>query len=235
MSMLEAAAKTPSVKKVIITSSGVMLNIRESPPSGPQDLRPVPTLEEAENVETPSSAYQYSKILSYDAAKRYIDKNKSTLGFDTAFVLPGYVQGPNELLTKEVEIYTGSNEGTLNAVRGNVADYPKTTSQVWLDDAARAHVVALTSENVVNGDLLVVVSQGGGWVPWDEVGRIAGTLFPKALEKGVLKPVQGQQNLKWPLDVTSSEEKLGFKFAQKEVWIKETVGWWLKFQGEKAE
>ena len=235
LSMLKAAMKTLSVKRVVITSSGSVLPVRDSPPVGPHEVKPAPTLQEAEEVQNAPMAYATSKALSLDAAKRFMEENKESVSFDTAFVIPGFIQGRNELFSTEAEIYTTTNEGTLKAVTGNPTTYTKVTSQVWLDDAARAHVVALSSTKVVNGDILLIVGQGGGGVPWNEVGKIAGEMFPEAVQKGILKPVEGQQSLEWNLDVKSSEEKLGFKFAGPEVWIRETVGWWLNICGHEAE
>ncbi|KAF7188084.1 Ketoreductase CTB6 [Pseudocercospora fuligena] len=236
VSLLSAAAKTSSVEAVVITSSVAILR-PDVEIAGPKDIQPNLSASDADRIENFGEAYAVSKVLAYHAAKDFMDAQQPL--FKTVFVLPGYIQGPNELLRQEKEFFSGSNEGTINAITGNVAAYAKPASQVWLDDAARAHVVALQKEEVHDGDTLVVVGRSGSAekgssVHWDEAAKLAAKEFPAALEKGILKPVRGQQTALKKYDVAESEAKFGFEFSGPEMWVKETAAWWLKWHGHEA-
>ena len=53
------------------------------------------------------------------------------------------------------------------------------TSQIWVDDVARAHVVSLPSVEVKDGDVLALA--GNGWMGWrwDEVRQLIGEICPR--------------------------------------------------------
>ena len=160
---------------------------------------------------------------------------KNNIHFDLVRVLPGYIQGANELYQKaeemEVEATAGSNEGTMRTARGITAGKPRITTQVFLDDVAKAHVLALKPEVAKNGDNLLVVGTGGKSIPWSEFVPVIEKLFPDAVEKGILNPKAEDENMMRDFDVTSSEKALGFTFGGTEEIAKSVVGQYLRLKG----
>lgn len=153
--------------------------------------------------------------------------------FDLIRVLPGYIQGANELYTSAEQMrdpaVLGSNEGTMNTALGNKAGYPRITSQVFLDDVAKAHVFALKPEVAKDGDNLLVVANGGESTDWSDVVPIIQRQFPDAIAKGIIKPRVEDESGKNNYDVSSSEKALGFKFAGAEAYVKSVVGQYVAF------
>lgn len=231
LSILEAAIKTPSVEAVVITSSTVVLPSKDF--AGPEDIMQPADLGPLDDVTDFNEAYVVSKVLAHDAATQFVKKNNPK--FRLIRVLPGYVQGPHELIQNEQEFFTGSNEGTINAVIGNLSPEPKPNSQVWLEDVAKAHVLALDPKVGKDGAEFVMVGNGGVSVPWDEVAETASKLFPEAFRSGILKPVKGQQNIHTTRSTVSSERALGFKFASTAEMIKGLIAQWLELHGHQAQ
>ncbi|KXT12715.1 hypothetical protein AC579_5205 [Pseudocercospora musae] len=152
-SLRSAAAKTSSVEAVVITSSVAVLRWHVDI-AGPEDIQPNSSISDAYKAENFEQASGVSKILAYHAANNFVESQKPH--FKTEFVLPRGIQGPNDSLRQGREFFSGSAEGTINAITGDLAAFAKPASQVWLDDAARAHIVALQNEKVHDGDTLIV-------------------------------------------------------------------------------
>ncbi|KAF2164370.1 hypothetical protein M409DRAFT_25249 [Zasmidium cellare ATCC 36951] len=212
LSILAAAAKSPSVKTVIITSSVGILRVPESKDrAGPNDLIPRPSVEAASKLETPGEAYIMSKVLAHHAGTEFVSQNE--VGYSLIRILPGLIQGPHELAQNVGDLFASSSIGTLNAMLGHPTR--AANSQVLLDDAARAHVLALDPEKGRNGDVIIVVGNDGNCTAWDVYARNAAKFFPREVESGLFKPGtvgKVEQSLK-KYEVASSEEVLGFKFA----------------------
>ena len=182
-------------------------------------------METANKVTDFFEAYTISKVLAHNAADEFVKSNK--VGFDLVRVLPGYTQGQNELHHTRAEMMTGTNGALLGTALGQKQDGPKLTAQVFLDDVARAHVLALKPEIAKHKDNLIVAGNGGVGVEWDVISREVEKQFPKEIEDGELKPVKGQENWITKFDVTSSEKALGYTFAGAEEMVKSVIGQYL--------
>ena len=233
--ILEAASREESkVTRVVITSSAAVLASYTSHEAGPLDLKSAPSMAEAEAVPSGVEAYEVSKVLSIQAARSYVSKRGTS--YDTIFICPGYVQGVNELHSSAEDMMASSNEGTLNALLGNVAPYAKPGVLVWLDDVAKAHVVSISEAYDVtdrNGDVLLLVGNGGKASEYDDIGRLGATMFPSEVEAGVLKPVVGQKTgtVDFAGGVKLSEKRLGFEFGGPERWVREIGEQYLRLKG----
>ena len=89
--MLESAVKSPSVKRVVIASSVVVVAPKEgsTSPIGSDDLAPVP---DPECVEPrPWTAYRASKHIAHHEATKFMESKRPQ--FDLVHILPAYVQG----------------------------------------------------------------------------------------------------------------------------------------------
>lgn len=179
-------------------------------------------------------AYGLSKIVAHNSSTQFVEKEN--VSFDLVRVLPGYIQGANELYTSAEAMrdpaILGSNEGTMRTALGLNRDDPRRiTMQVFLDDVAKAHVLALKADKVKNMDNLLVTANGGNSQHWKDVAAIVKRQFPDAVAKGILKPDLVEEDAVPNTDVTATEEKLGFKFAGPEEYVKSVVGQYLQFVG----
>lgn len=226
LNILKAAKATPSVRRVVITASGnVLATVVGEPGARPSDIRRCPSIEEAEAVQIAGQAYKMSKILAVTAAREFMRSERCH--FSTVYTCPGYVQGAHELTNTVDDLATTTSVGTLSFATGAYQDAPNVDIQIWIDDVANAHIASLSSEQIVDGDVLVLVGNGGqGW-RWSEVGTLIGEMFPKELEDGLLKPATDRQSMALKLDAKETEKKLGWKFSGPDIWAKEVVEQYL--------
>lgn len=237
LEILKAASKSPSVQRVVITSSGnVLATVVGEPGARPSDIRKCPSWEEAEAVPIAGQAYKMSKILAITAARDFMrsEQQKGDCSFSVVYTCPGYVQGAHELCKTVEELSTSTSVGTLRYALGGYEDAPPVMIQIWNDDVANAHITSLSSASIVDGDVLVLVGNGGrGW-RWDDVGRLICEIFPQEVAKGILNPVTDQQGMALNFDATETEQKLGWRFKGPEVWAREVVEQYLKLRERQA-
>jgi nucleoside-diphosphate-sugar epimerase len=233
LEILTAAKNTPSVERVVITSSGnVLATAVGEPGAQATDIRQCPTMAEAEAVETAGVAYKTSKILAITAARDFMrsQQQEQDCKFTVVYVCPGYVQGAHELCENVDEFLATTSGATLNVALGKNVGVPNVTVQIWVDDVARAHILSLTSAEVKNGDVLVLVGNSGkGW-DWDEVGKLISERFTKEVARGGLKPVEDQQSLVLNFDASGTEKKLGWQFQGPDSWATDVVEQYLKLR-----
>ncbi|KIX09921.1 uncharacterized protein Z518_01002 [Rhinocladiella mackenziei CBS 650.93] len=160
--VLEAAQKSPSVKRVIITSSVAVLSPKGGSTSvGPDNLAPLPKIEKI--AQNPWIAYRASKILANAAAQEWVEKHNPH--FEVVHILPSYVQGRHEpaTLAQDLVDRISSNSTMINFVLGHEETQPRPSDLVLADDVAATHVAALESKDRVAGDRACgeeIVSQG---------------------------------------------------------------------------
>jgi nucleoside-diphosphate-sugar epimerase len=247
LTLLETASTTPTVRRVIITSSCVVLEPneqefgagRKSRPiqfvcgtatnlSKAYDIKRAPSDESAERMTDVFEAYTTSKVIAYQAAIDFAKDRKP--GFDLVHVLPGYIQGANELNEKASDLHNGSNSATMGTALGTIIDGPKLTAQVLLEDVARAHVLALDPEIAPHLTNILTVGNGGKGIPWDEMATLIQRYYPQEVKLGILSPTKGQQDWMTNFDVKSSEQALGYRFAGGAEMVKSVVDQYLQLR-----
>lgn len=229
--MLTAAAQEQSVKRVVITSSVVAIEPKNgSDRAGPYDLKEIPDEKTLENLPEAFMAYVMSKVLAHVAGDKFMQEKKRQ--FDLVRVLPGYIQGANELYENAEEMKKsgnlGSNEGTMFTALGITQGKARITHQAYLDDVAKAHVLALKPEVAKNGDNLLIAGNGGNSIAWSEFVPLIKEQFPEAVAKGLLDPKADDEVLMGKFDVSGSEKALGFQFAGAEAMVKSLVGQYVQ-------
>lgn len=221
--MLESVAKSSTVKRVVVTSSVVVLAPKEpGAVIGPNDFAPVPDEDEVEdNVWI---AYRAAKAIAHRRSLEWMESHKPS--FDLVYVLPAYVQGRNELVTKKDDVHNGSNDVMVDIVLGKKSPQPRYANTVLVDDVAKVEVAALNQRKVKGGDCLIA-SPGPGIV-WNDVTIWAKKLFPEAAESGVL-PFGGEQgSLTVNYDVSYTEKVTGVKFSGLEDQVKSLIGQYVE-------
>ena len=178
-----------------------------------------------------------SKLLAHVAADDFMKKNG--LSFDLIRIMPGFMQGASELYSSAADMRDpaklGSNSGTmLTALGMSAGGGPRPTYQTFVSDVAKAHLLALKPEVAKSGDNFLTVGNDGVGIPWEDIVDVIKKLYPDAVAKGILKPEMKDQNFIERYDVASTEDKLGYKFAEPEVMVKSVVGQYLQLVEAEA-
>jgi nucleoside-diphosphate-sugar epimerase len=225
--MLESAAKSPSVKRVVVTSSVVVLAPKAPGATiGPSDFADIPNEDDIED--NMWVAYRASKVIAHHKSVEWMEEHKPK--FDLVYVLPAYVQGRNELVTRKEDVHNGSNDVMVDLLLGMKGKPPKFANNVFVDDVADVEIAALDQQKVKTGDCLIA-SPGKGIV-WDDVTVLAKKLFPEAVASGVL-PLGGEQaSITVDYDVSYTERVTGVKFRGLEEQVKSLIGQYVELAGE---
>lgn len=235
LEILRAADAEKSVKRVVITASGNILACTLGP-SSPTAIRPCPSPVEVAATTAPSVAYKTSKILAVTAARDFMAEQAR--GFDMVLACPGYVQGAHLLAGSTEELRTSTSQATVDIAMGTPLGMPPLApplqNQIWVEDVARAQVDALSNANVKANDVLVLTGNGEHSASWGKVGKIIAEGFPKEVESGVLKPRLDQEGFALGFDGDGTQEKLGWRFSEAEVWVRETVRQYLELREKEV-
>lgn len=212
LSVLNAAHRAPSVKRVVITSSAVTL-VPFTWMFGPAPPTPDLTLFTAADISLTTAApyssameaYFASKTLSRIATKEFMEREKPS--FEFVNLLPTMVFGPDELATNVTELMTSSR----GLILGSLMDVkmPKTVgATVHVDDVARAHIDGLKSEVPGNTDYILSAHAQHG-VCWEDAKDFVRQNFLDAVEKGILK-LEGTFGIRpWRLYTKDMEDAFG--------------------------
>lgn len=234
--LLQAATTSPSVKRIVITSSVVILKSKpegNATKVGPDDLAPLLDISAYEYSRNPRIAYAESKKQSNAAVEEFIAQRKPQ--YDVVHVLPAFVQGRNETVTsvKELRERVSSNTTMVNYVLGTKEEGVAPSNLVLLDDVAAAHVAALSSEIVSDGERFIAVYPEE--VPWNTIDPIVQKLFPAEVDSGFLPLGGSQPGYFIPFDTSNTTEKLGVKFHGPEDMVKSLIGQLLELKHAEAD
>jgi nucleoside-diphosphate-sugar epimerase len=227
--ILKAAIQTPTIKRIVITSSIVALihrkyffdqdtelgSVWDSKSRTPVDQGPFPS---------DFHAYNASKVGALEATDKFMADNKTT--FDLVHIDPAFVIGRNELINDPKEIHIGTN-GPLagHVIYGNRVDYLLAGATVHVDDIALMHLKAL--DVAIPAGHYVGNSEGYAGTVWDNAARIVAEHFPDAVSKGVLKIDGKQGTRRMRIDASETENVMGFKFKSFEEQVKSVVQHYL--------
>ncbi|KAL9136692.1 MAG: hypothetical protein Q9175_002091 [Cornicularia normoerica] len=214
--ILKAAAKEPSVKRIVITSSGVavipwaegMIGQTNRVYTADGDI-PDPSGPYEQGFE----AYAAGKTKALRATKDFVRTEKPT--FDVINVMPGYIVGKNELVTKAKDILSGTNRFAFAPILGHTSDTPIPGNVNHLDDVAKVHILSLSPK--VQGNQNFGVQAGGTeGIVWDDNIEIVKRRYPEAVKDGRLPASGSQPTKKLRYDVSRTEKVLGIKFQSYE-------------------
>ena len=224
MGMLNAAADSPSVRRVVITNSvfGIvpyenMSSAASSHVFDAETRQPDPTGPYANGL----AAYGASKIAALNKAEAWVAGVRPR--FDVVHVHPNYVLGRNYLAASAEEARRGTNNNVLSLVLGQKKDGLLAGGCVHVLDVAMTHVLALDTAKVAGNQSLIANVE----CEWNEVTAVVSKRFPGAVESGVLPNDGAHKTLPVRIDATKTEERLGFQFRSFEEQVKETVGFYL--------
>jgi nucleoside-diphosphate-sugar epimerase len=229
LSILNAAAQTLSVKRLVLTSSTVVLAtfsevvLEESPILfTAESTTPTPTGPYGH----PFEAYIAGKVAAYNLTREFMSSQPRS--FELVILMPVFVIGKNELVTRPEDILLGTNGIALAPVLGFTSPMPMVATTVHVDDVALVHTLALNSTKVPGGSKLILKSGGESPNVWNEANNIVRRTWPERVADGTL-PANGSTAVKKNrLTGEETERLLGIRFQGQEAQIRSIVGHYLE-------
>ncbi|KAJ5296163.1 hypothetical protein PENANT_c021G10333 [Penicillium antarcticum] len=224
--LLKAAAKIPSIKKVVVTSSVAALMPMTGVPAGgviKEDndwdfsVDENGSFENPENpAATPMRLYQASKLLANKATWDFRATTKPHFALVTLH--PVFVWGHNPMQTSAEEVAAGSNGLLWSLIMQNNG---AASRGVHIQDVAEAHVKVLDPK-IPDGSkyLLAGPSETG-----PAITSIVKRLYPDSGAK-ITEDIQLASS---PLDTTKAERELGIKWRSYETMITDVMDQQLGF------
>lgn len=138
--ILYAAAKSPSLKKLVITSStyGNSPFPRDLSRTIDADVR-VPEIPGP--FKTGVSAYWASKIAVTNAVDKFTEESNPK--FDIVLIFPGWVFGRDDRALSLQDFYNSTNMVLLGVLTGRDDPEPRPAGVVDVSDTAKLHILAL--------------------------------------------------------------------------------------------
>ncbi|KAJ5813210.1 hypothetical protein N7447_010233 [Penicillium robsamsonii] len=227
LAVLKEAAKVPSIKKVVVTSSIASLIPLVGIPSGgvikedtDWDLTVNP---EADFVDpndptaTPMTLYRASKLLANNATWNFWKTEKPHYSLVTLH--PSFVFGHNLVQNSAEEVQAGSNGILWGSVMGGV---PLTAiTGVHVQDVAEAHIKALDPK-IKDGSKYLI---SGPQTTWKDIARIVHKAYPNVGAK-ITEQAEGAS---LPTDTTKAESELGMHWRSWEEVVRSVMDQQLGF------
>ena len=228
--MLQSAAKSPSVERVVITSSIVaILNFMTMMTGGDKVI----TAED--RIATPEGpyanefhAYSASKTAALNEAEAWIAKEKPH--FDLVHIHPSFIEGRDALIKTPEDAMTGTNGVVLRVVLGEKAPFALPGNTVHNDDVARLHVEALNKAKIPAGSYVASSNtphSTHGGTRWETINEIVAKNFPEQIKAGLLKNTGLQPSVKNDIDVSKTEKTFGWNLQEFESQVKSVVQMYL--------
>jgi nucleoside-diphosphate-sugar epimerase len=227
--MLQSAQKSGTVKRVVVTSSGVAITPFEwymgqgnPKPLGPNDRIP--------DAEGPWSfefqAYSAGKARALNAMEAYMKEVKPN--FDLITIIPGWIFGRDELVTDAASHRKGTTNSVLvNFLVGGKGASPYNSNAVWGEDVARVHVKTLSPS--VKGNQSFIVSTE---IVWDDALKVLKSRFPEAVKAGKLSVDGEQGTLSLPLDGSKAAKEFGFTYKPYDDVVAEVATQYLELESK---
>ncbi|EJD46140.1 NAD(P)-binding protein [Auricularia subglabra TFB-10046 SS5] len=229
ISILNAAAKSGTVKRVVITGTiGTIRHPQEAPYT--YSTRDWNDAAEGQLAQLGNQApavliYYVSKLRAERAAYKWIEENKPS--FDLSHVLPGWVFGPVFNQAKSLADVTHTPRVLLDYFLHPKSGKELATSLgpcIHVHDVARAHVDAHTNEKLGNNSRLILAS--GHEIAFQEYYDAYWSLpeserpkLPIEVTKGDPGALKGIVPIRWE----TAEEALGWSFRPLPVIVRDTL------------
>ncbi|KAL8914860.1 MAG: hypothetical protein Q9172_007008 [Xanthocarpia lactea] len=236
--VLSAALDTPSVKRVVMTSS--LMGI--APYRDLFELESFSSYSDDSPIPEPYTPYPNAlaalcagKAKSLAATKAFLIKNKPR--FTVVNLMPSIVIGRNELAKTSKDLNQGSNQQVLRHLRGENVSTKLPSHTVYVDDVAKAHALSLDTEKVAKSQNFLLDSVGGPGVAWYHGLEIVKKDYQDGVKKGWLA-LDGEQpsNRVWIDSSRNEADKVfGIKFAGFDKQIRSLLDQWVQLKNKEAK
>ncbi|KAJ5502837.1 NAD-dependent epimerase/dehydratase [Penicillium fimorum] len=225
--LLKAAAKLPTIKKVVITSSIATLIPMSGIPAGgviKEDNDWDFSIDENGDFEDPQNPgatamrlYMASKLLADNATWEFRATSKPQYALVTLH--PAFVYGHNLVQSSADGVKTGSNGGLWDLIMKG--DGTKNLVGVHIQDVAEAHIKALDPK-IVDGSKYLLA---GPKTTTPEIVRIVRRHYP---DSGALIS-EDTEGVPLPVDTTKAETELGIQWRSFEAMVRDLMDQQLGF------
>jgi nucleoside-diphosphate-sugar epimerase len=229
---LEAAAKNPTVKRVVITSSFAaildpMKGYRPGYTYTENDWNPV-TYESAKTEPNAPVAYVASKKLAEKAAWDWMEQHKPNFSLTT--LCPPWILGPLLNTPSSMSKLNESSEVMYNLINGSQNEIPATDFAAFADvrDVAQAHLLSYELDTAIGQRFIIA----GGKFSYQSVADYIRKSIPElrnATPEG--NPGAGEKEETYCADGIKAEKVLGLKYTSLEATSVDTA--WALVKMEK--
>ncbi|KAE8321375.1 NAD(P)-binding protein [Aspergillus sergii] len=227
LAVLKEAAKVPSIKKVVVTSSiASLIPLAGLPSDGvvkevnDWDLTVDPTADFVDPhnpAATPMTLYRASKLLANNETWNFWKTEKPHYSLVTLH--PSFVFGHNYVQSSAEEVQAGSNGILWGSVMGGVP--MAAITGVHIQDVAQAHIKALDPK-IKDGSKYLI---SGPPTTWKEIARIVHTAYPNVGAK-ITEQAEGAS---LPVDTSKAENELGIHWRSWEGIVRSVMDQQLGF------
>jgi len=226
LGMLKSASKSPTVKRVVLTSSIVAITPFEYYMGQGDPSRVFKSTDRIPFAEGPwpaeFAAYSAGKAAALNAAEEFVRNEKP--GFDLVPIVPGWIFGRDELVTEAEGLASEStNSVLLKFLLGEKGDIPYNGNAVLGDDCAKVHVLALNPKIQGNKAYLASVD-----MEWESALDVLRKEFPEAIKAGKISVDGTRGTIDLPTPSTETEEIFGVKFQPYSTMVKNVAGQYLE-------
>ncbi|CZR68427.1 uncharacterized protein PAC_18326 [Phialocephala subalpina] len=233
VNMLDAARKSGSVRRVVITSSITALIPFDELSGATRCSRWIEPTDRIPFTKGPYAnefeAYAASKVAALAEAESWIRKHD--VGFDVVHLHPSFVEGRNELATSPREMFKGTNAMVLGIALGQKFEYSTMGQTVHLEDVSRVHVQSLDCANVP-GNTSYILSRD---MIWDDVTDIVARRFPEDVAKRMLPNSGSAVTHAVFVDTSLTEEVFGFEHVDLEEQVVSIVGYFSELRQKSGK
>lgn len=209
--LLKSAQSSPSIKRVIITSSIAAMVPAQAFFNGSEEIYNGQMEIPSQKAPYPSEIHAYvdGKVRALAATRAFVAEEKPH--FDVINFMPTYIIGKNELTTLP-DFIKGTNRAVSTQVLGTKNPKPLLGATVYLNDVAKIHMLAL-SPSIPGNQSFPATGDGLDRTCYSEAIRIIARKFFQEVVGGVLPNNGFQPGLKMRIDVSKTESTFGMKFA----------------------
>ncbi|KAJ5631139.1 NAD(P)-binding protein [Penicillium longicatenatum] len=235
LEMLEAAATTNSVERIVITSSVAafvspkifMGLVRQDPqhPFTPTSRAPLMT----PPFPHAGVAYVASKVASLEATETWVKETKPR--FSVINIHPSWVMGRAECADDVGSLFNTTNRLVLNAiVKGEKSQYPVMMGAVVdVHDVARMQIQSLQKADIVQpGNCQSFIASTPGI--YEDIPGIIRKNFAEQCQDGRVTVLGEQASFPLPIDSSSTEITFGWKFRTLEQMINDLISQYIELQ-----
>jgi len=234
--MLEAARKSGTVRRVVITSSITALIPFDELSGAKRCKRWISPTDRIPFQKGPYTnefeAYAASKVKALEEAESWMRRHSGEAGFDVVHLHPSFVEGRNELAVSPRETLKGTNAIVLGIALGQKFEYSTMGQTVHLDDVSRVHIQALDTQNVPGNSSYILSSSD---TIWDDVTDIVARRFPDDVEKRALPNSGSAVTHTIFVDTSATEEIFGFQHVGFEEQVVSVVGHYLELRAKSGK
>ena len=235
--LLDSALKTPTIQRIIITSS-ILANVSPTDasktpiPTNPSTRIQLPAPEYYPPFANVISAYHTGKIEALNATDTFVREKKPH--FSIAHVISGYVFGRNDLITEagKARSENSSNNLLLHFLSGVELPFQLYGGYAYLEDVADVHMEALDHTQSVKDKSITQNYGVSRNVVFEDAFGYVEKAFPAAVKEGIFK--KGKMPT-LPIDWDASEtakELGGVEYHGFEKGVVDAAGQYLELLGK---